>query len=103
ATVTDLFGCISTCSGTLVVEPRFLNFRLTSSEVILGGAGGTSNTTYIVLSSTDFTTPAALWTPVATNTFDANGQFIFTNKINSGEAQRYFRLRLCNPQASFSP
>jgi hypothetical protein len=46
-----------------------------------------------VLSSTNIATPLNAWTPVLTNTFDANGNFSATNLIDSATPQRFFLLR----------
>ncbi len=48
----------------------------------LAGAG--SGFHYVVLSSTTLNKPLASWTPVATNGFNANGSFSFTNAIGAG-------------------
>jgi hypothetical protein len=94
ATVTDQFGCSSTCSSTLTVSPQFSNSRVEGPDLILSGSGGTSNATYIVLATTNYAAPMLDWAPILTNTFDAYGQFTFTNRIVPSDNQRYFRLLL---------
>ena len=53
--------------------------RGTNGDFILSGVGGTNSGTYYVLTSTNLAMPLAHWTPVATNQFGSQGQFIFTN------------------------
>jgi len=94
ATVTDQFGCSGTSAGTLKLAPLFTSLRIAGSELILSGSGGTPNGAYTVLTTTNVATPMSRWVPIFTNSFDADGQFIFTNPINPVEGERYFRLRV---------
>ena len=57
------------------------------SGIALSGTGGATNGTYYVLTSTNLTT----WTPIATNQFDGQGQFNFTNPAPTNAAQ-FFKL-----------
>lgn len=59
----------------------------------LTGFGGGAGSNFVLLTTTDVTTPTPLWTPILTNQFDAYGGFDFTNAISAGETQRYFRAR----------
>jgi len=63
------------------------------NTVDLTGFGGSSGSNFVLLTTTDVTTPAPLWTPILTNQFDAYGGFDFTNAFSPGETQRYFRAR----------
>src|SRR5439155_180666 len=49
---------------------------------------------YYVLTSTDAAAPLASWTPIATDTFDVNGAFSFTNAIDPTVPKRFYLLRL---------
>ncbi len=69
------FGSVS------VVGPN-LNFN---------GGGGPASAEYRVLTSTDLGVPVINWQPVATNLFDANGNFNFTLPLDSA-AHRFFIL-----------
>jgi hypothetical protein len=93
AIIRDQFGCVSTCSGTLLVTPRISNVNLAGNDLIISGSGGTSNAVYIVMTSSDLTIPSALWSPFLTNNFDVNGQFSFTHTIDPSAAQRFFALK----------
>jgi hypothetical protein len=67
---------------------------IAGSSLNVGGVGGTPGTNAVLLTTTNITTPAALWTPLLTNSFDQFGVFAYTNAFNPNEAQRYFRLLL---------
>ena len=58
-----------------------------TSRMLLSGAGGKTNATYYVLTSTNLMT----WRPMATNKFNSLGQFIFTNGPPTNSAQ-FFKL-----------
>jgi hypothetical protein len=59
----------------------------------LQGAGGSANGAFVVLTTTNVTTPAPMWTPILTNNFGIFGEFIFTNAIDFNLPEQYFRLR----------
>jgi lysophospholipase L1-like esterase len=83
-------------SGSLNVaqsRPVIRVTKLSSGNLLLGGTGGSSNGTYTVLAATNLTTPLADWTALATNNFDASGDFSVTNAINSGTPQLFFRIK----------
>jgi hypothetical protein len=67
---------------------------IAGSTLSVGGVGGTPGTNAVLLTTTNITTPAALWTAIRTNSFDQFGVFAYTNAFNPNEAQRFFRLLL---------
>jgi len=75
--------------------PNFgsINF-LSGDSFVLNGAGGVTNGTYIVLTTTNITLPLSQWMPVATNPFDASGNFNFTNTPAPGSPQMFYLLQL---------
>ena len=73
--------------------PDIAQTSLAGGDLILSGGDGTPGWTYYVLSSTNLTLPLAQWTRVATNQFDANGNFIFTNEINLNAADAFYRMQ----------
>jgi len=73
--------------------PKFSSIKLSGTNVILSGTGGTPNAPYAVLTATNVTTPLSNWLSILTNQFDSGGGFSFTNGIAPGEPQRYFRIR----------
>ncbi len=94
ATVTDRFGCVTTCTGTLIVHPHFTSIEMSGLDLILSGGGGASNGLYTVLAATNVDTSAVFWTPIATNQFDTDGLFTFTNRMSLTDNRRYFRLQI---------
>jgi alpha-galactosidase len=79
-------------SGILAV--RFGVASLGTGGMVVNGSGGTSNGTYCVFMTTNPALPASLWTVVATNEFDAKGNFRFTNPVTPGVPGNFFRLGL---------
>lgn len=85
-------------NGSVSVLPtwqavQFSTMTYSSSEMILSGSGGTPNASYIVLTSTNVGLPTASWTVVATNQFDAAGNFSFTSAISSAIPHQFFILQ----------
>ncbi len=68
--------------------------QLAAGNIVLAITGGTPGNPCYLVASTNVAAPAALWQPVATNTFDAGGQTVFTNAVNPALKDRYFRVRL---------
>jgi len=62
--------------------------------VIVSGMQGAPNGSYFVLTSIDVALPLAGWEFVSTNTFDAFGNFSFTNAVDPGDPQRFYRIQL---------
>jgi len=50
--------------------------------------------TYYVLATTNLALPLDEWRSIATNTFDPNGNFDFTNTPAPDGPQQFYRLRL---------
>lgn len=65
-----------------------------SGGMVIRGSGGVTNGTYILLTSTNVTLPLSQWSLVATNPFDASGNFIFTNVPAADAPQQFYRLLL---------
>jgi rhamnogalacturonan endolyase len=83
-------------SGTLSVvtltSPTIASINIIGGNLVLSGSGGVNGWPYYVLASTNLTT--AQWTSVATNQFDAAGNFTVTNAINPNFPQTFYRLQL---------
>jgi hypothetical protein len=86
-------GTLRIVSGVLP-RPAITAIALTSGNVILSGTNGTVGGNYYVLISTNVALPATNWTRLATSTFDAFGNFSFTNAVTSGVANEFFRIQL---------
>lgn len=74
-------------------SPEFVVVTPTGvSGLIFNGSNGQPGWTYRVLVSTNLTLPASQWLPIATNTFDSNGNFDFTNNIDPSSPQQFYLL-----------
>ena len=65
---------------------------LNGSRLVIRGSGGIPGWTYFVLAKTNLSLPN--WTPVATNQFDVNGNFNWTNAVNPANSQSFYLLQL---------
>ncbi|HKW30085.1 MAG TPA: glycosyl hydrolase family 28 protein [Verrucomicrobiae bacterium] len=79
--------------------PDIENIQITSGGggnlgFVISGTGGVTNGTYYVLASTNLALPLDQWMPVATNLFDAGGNFSFTNSAPTNTPQEFFRLQV---------
>ena len=77
----------------VVAQPVIGNATLSGGQLVLSGTGGTTNGTYYLLMAMNLTTPLTNWVPVATNTFDAFGNFIVTNAVNSANSQQFYLIK----------
>jgi hypothetical protein len=76
------------------VTPHVSALSLLGTNVIVGGSNGFPGGFYDVLISTNVITPLNLWLPVATNPFDLNGGFNFSNPMDTNSPQLFYQLRL---------
>ncbi|MGD0412158.1 MAG: hypothetical protein ABSC18_10690 [Verrucomicrobiota bacterium] len=65
---------------------------ITGTSLDVGGIGGPPGTNFVIYTTTNVATPAALWTPLQTNQFDQFGVYDYTNGFNPADPQRFFRL-----------
>lgn len=70
-----------------------MNIIVGVNGLVLSGSNGIANWPYYLLASTNLATPLSNWTPLLSNAFDGNGNFIFTNTSESN-AQQFFILQL---------
>jgi fibronectin type 3 domain-containing protein len=64
------------------------------SGLALGGSGGLPGGTYYVLVSTNMAASRSSWVPVLTNQFDNNGNFNFTNGLNTSLPQGFYIIQV---------
>jgi hypothetical protein len=81
-------------AGLAGQPPVVTNALLGNGQFIMSGTNGFAGDTYFVLSSTNLALPAGSWVPLATNTFNADGSFTFTNAVTPGTPQMFYRLQL---------
>jgi hypothetical protein len=99
--VTNVAGSATSSNALLsvvILSPTFGNIiAVGDGSFILNGSGGMTNGTYYVLTSSNLVTPLGLWTPIATNQFDSQGQFIFTNTAPTNTPQLFYILQMQSP------
>ncbi len=74
-------------------RPVIASTRTSGGNLIFSGSGGTADGTYCVLTSTNLTTPIANWTPIATNLYDASGNFSVTNVLQYNNSARFYIIK----------
>ncbi|MGA2246924.1 MAG: autotransporter-associated beta strand repeat-containing protein [Verrucomicrobiota bacterium] len=92
----NLTGFI-TGSGSLTVAPPtppvVKRPVVSGGNLILTGIGGTAGAHYTWLTSTNVTTPIALWTTNTVGNFDGSGDFSNAIPISTSTPAKFFRLR----------
>jgi hypothetical protein len=76
------------------LPPPLINATSTQNTITLSGTNGIPGWTYYVLTSTNLALPFSQWTVVATNAFDQNGNFNFTDVVSSTMPQNFYGLSL---------
>ena len=66
---------------------------ISGGNLILTGSGGTAGASYTWLTSTNLTTPIALWTTNTVGNFDGSGDFSNAIPISTSTPAKFFRLR----------
>jgi hypothetical protein len=64
------------------------------NEFVFSGSDGVPGWPYYVLASTNLALPVSQWPVVATNTFDAAGNFNFTSFPWTNSPDRFFLLEM---------
>ena len=78
----------------VVMRPQFNAINVGGGGLAMSGSGGPAGGTYYVLGSTNIALPLNLWPRIATNLFDAGGNFSYTNAANPNTTQTFYRLQL---------
>ncbi len=80
---------------SLAIQPVISSLSLEGTNAVLNAANGFAGNTWSVLESANLTLPLAEWTPVATNTLSADGNFSIkaTNAVNPEAAQGFYVLQ----------
>ena len=71
--------------------PQFSSITLAGANVVMAISGGVSGGTFRMLTASSLA-PGSVWTPIATNVFDAGGRSIFTDVIAPAPSQRFYRV-----------
>jgi hypothetical protein len=93
---TNALNTNGTLSVVVTASPQIgaISISGDGSSLIFGGTGGVANANYYLLATTNLALPLANWTPVLTNQFDNNGNFNFTNPMDTNAPQNFYRLQL---------
>jgi parallel beta-helix repeat protein len=81
-------------SRLTIRQPRISALAVSGASLVISGGNGMAKWPYRVLTSTNPLLPLANWEVSATNSFDSNGNFIFTNSINPNAAQLFYLLQV---------
>jgi autotransporter-associated beta strand protein len=77
---------------------RITDFSVQSGNIVLSGTNGYAGTSYHVIASTNVTLPFSVWTRLATNTFDVNGNFSQSIPVDPTKPNRFFSIEVPPPQ-----
>jgi hypothetical protein len=85
-------------SGTIRIAasspPNFSSISVIGTNLVMRGSNGIPSSPYYVLASTNVAAPVPSWTRIATNAFDGNGNFVFTNSLSPLIPRRFYLLSL---------
>ena len=102
-TYADVTPFVTNGGPPAVTGPLLItNVWLATGGIALSGTGGSNNGTYHLLASANLTTSSTNWPAIATNTFDANGNFALTNPI-PGAGEQFYRVRHATPPSAIGP
>jgi len=79
---------------TPALSPVFGSISPSGSSLVFSGTNGTPGSNYLVLMTTNLVLPLINWQVLATNTFDPNGGFSFTNPVSWSSAKQFYILQL---------
>jgi hypothetical protein len=88
----EMDGSISVAS-VAAGQPVIGNVTQSGGGLIVGGSNGPTSGNYVVLTSTNVTSLLSGWTPIATNPFNPDGTFMFTNTIDPAKPRSFFLIQ----------
>jgi PKD repeat protein len=97
--VTNDLGLAVPGSGPSIItvsQPVITGISLSGANLMINGTNAISGLTYYVLTSTNLALPFSQWTPMATDTWSANGSFnlTVTNTVNPSVPQQFYMLQV---------
>jgi autotransporter-associated beta strand protein len=90
---TSSLNTAGTVSVVLTTTPVIGSISISGGGLGLSGTGGVGGANFVLLGSTNLSTPAGGWTRLLTNQFDSGGNFNFTNAIATN-GQSFYLLEL---------
>lgn len=87
-------GTIAVFSTAPATPPVFNSVITVGNDLVMSGTNGPANSSYYLLGSTNVALPMTNWSRLATNQFNASGNFNLTNPINPAQPQLFYRLQL---------
>jgi autotransporter-associated beta strand protein len=81
-------------SVVAITAPVIGTFNLGNNGLVLSGNGGVPATDFYLIGTTNLGTPVYEWSILQTNQFDGAGNFIFTNPLNAGWPQGFYRIAI---------
>jgi len=86
-----------TTSGTNPTTPSITGYSFKGTNVVFSGVYGQANESFFVRMSTNILAPVTNWTSIATDVFNADGTFNFTNPVNPLRPRQFYRIQLSIP------
>lgn len=87
-------GSIAVVETAVATPPTISSVTQSGTNLVLNVTGGSPGGAYTVLTATNVALPLANWTTNRAGLFDGSGHTTITNGIQSGDLQRYFRIRM---------
>jgi hypothetical protein len=75
-------------------QPAINSVAISAGSLVFSGTNGTASGTFYVLTATNLAIPLTNWVILATNSFDASGNFSVTNTVNRGTPQQFYQIEL---------
>ena len=91
---TNALNSSGVMSVIVTTTPVIVQVSISSAGFSLAGTGGVANANYYLLGTTNLATPLASWPRLATNQFDASGNFLITNSLSTNAPQYFYQLQL---------
>lgn len=85
-----------TATGEIIFvpPPPISGIVANGNSLIFSSSNGIPGSTFCLLETTNIALPISQWQSAATNSFDANGNFIFTIPVNAGSRQQFYLLQI---------
>jgi hypothetical protein len=91
---TNQLNTAGAISVLITARPVIQPPALSAGRLIFAGTGGVADARNHLISSSNLLTPLSNWTALATNCFDAGGNFLLTNPLNPAQPWQFFKLEI---------